>query len=207
MKLVSVPCMKRKLEVIYDKSIKGNLYLMYNNLEFKNYTNITYKIILSLLDEYNINVNINSPIYLYLPFNLNSFLVDLISSIKSLFNKDIYIILCGYNEEFINLDKYKNLSFIYSKYPKINNLIDDLYLLDKSRCYEVFTALSDTQSIYINPDSSCTISTSILKNQPEFTLASTNHICFVDIIENIDANYYFDLYLKGLTNDNFNHYL
>lgn len=209
MNLLHAPWMKKKLEVIYNKSINGNLYIMYNDIKFLNYTPTTTSILINLLEDYNINIDINNKLYLYLPFNLNIFLKDLIINLKSLYENNLYIILCGYSEELNNVNQDNTLNNIYYKYPELKGLIDYLLVTDKSKCYEIFTALYDTQGIYISPDSSLTISCVTLNKLCDLEVSDYNHISFVEIIDNEDSNYYFNSYIKGLTNhnNNFNYYL
>lgn len=209
MNLLHAPWMKKKLEVIYNKSINGNLYIMYNDIKFLNYTPTTTSILINLLEDYNINIDINNKLYLYLPFNLNIFLKDLIINLKSLYENNLYIILCGYREELNTLNQDNTLNNIYYKYPELKGLIDYLLITDKSKCYEIFTALYDTQGIYISPDSSLTISCVTLNKLCDLEVSDYNHISFVEIIDNEDSNYYFNSYIKGLTNhnNNFNYYL
>lgn len=205
MNLLPIPWMKQKLEVIYDSNLYGNLYLMYNNLNFKNYTDTTTTILLNLLDDYNIEVDQNNPLYLYLPMEVDLFIKDLILSFKSLFKQNIYIVLGGYKENHPTCSELDYVADLYIKYEELNGLVDFAYLIDDSKCYEIFTSLSDTQRIYINLISSCTISGPTLNyHVKNINPNNTNHISFVNLMDYTKENNYVDCYLKGLTNNNNN---
>ena len=84
-------------------------------------------------------------------------------------------------------------------------LVDFAYLIDDSKCYEIFTSLSDTQRIYINPISSCAISGPTLNyHVKNINPNNTTHISFVNLMDDTMASNYVDCYLKGLTNNNNN---
>ncbi|HSQ89447.1 hypothetical protein [Romboutsia sp.] len=205
MNLLPIPWMKQKLEVIYDTNLYGNLYLMYSNVNFKNSTDATTTTLLNLLDDYNINVDQNNSLYLYFPIELNFFIKNLILSFKSLFKENVYIILGGYQENYTSCNELDPVYNLYVKFPELRGVIDFSYLIDNAKCYEIFTSLSDTQRIYINPTSSCTISGPTLNYHIKNTNPNnTNHISFINLMDGVMANNYVDCYLKGLTNNNNN---
>lgn len=205
MKLTSIPWMKQKLEVIYENKINGNLHLMYTDLNFKNVTNITTSKILDLLDDCNIEIDNNTPLYLYLPSNIDYFTKDLIINFKSLFKNNVYIIVGGYKNDYPNKTELDIVENLYKKFPELDELIDISYLIDNSKCYEIFTALSDTQRIFITPNSSCTISGVILNhNLKNKNALNANHISLVELLDSQVPNSHMEYYLKGLTNHNNN---
>lgn len=204
--LLPVPWMKQKLEHIYEKNLYGNLFLMFNNLHSKSYMHtIDSNTLVNLLYSCNISIDETHLLYLYLPIEIDNFLKDLIISFKSLFDKKIYIIIGGYKEYNQGLSELDCVANTYTKFPILKNSIHSSYLLDTSKCYEVFTSLSDTYGIYINPVYSCTISGPTLnyhfkqKNPNNIT-----HISFVNLLEESLYDNYFDYYPKGLTNNNNN---
>jgi D-serine dehydratase len=205
MNLLPIPWMKQKLEVIYEKKLYGNLYLMYNDLNSKNFTDTSTTFLLDLLDNYNINPCQNNALYLYLPIEVDSFIKNLILSFKSLFKENIYIVLGGYLKNNTSPNELDHIADLYTQFPQLNGLIDFAYIIDDSKCYEIFTSLCDTQRISINPATSCTISGPTLN----YHIKSPNpndidHISFINLMDDITANNYFDTYLKGLTNNNNN---
>ncbi|MGL4913172.1 MAG: hypothetical protein ACRC3Y_12165, partial [Romboutsia sp.] len=76
MNLLPIPWMKQKLEVIYETNLYGNLYLIYTDLNFKNYTDTTATTLIDLLDDYNIIVDNNNSLYLYFPMEVDYFIKD-----------------------------------------------------------------------------------------------------------------------------------
>lgn len=205
MNLLPIPWMKQKLEVLYEANLYGNLYIMYTDLNFKNYTNITTSILLDLLDDCNINVDNNNPLYIYLPLELDFFTSDLIVNFKSLFKENLYIILGGYKNKFNNDTELDIVEKLYIKYPQLNNLIDYAYLIDDSKCYEIFTSLSDTQRVYIKPESSCTISGLTLNyHLKNLNPTNVNHLAFVNLMDECENGNFLDCYIKGFTNNNNN---
>lgn len=205
MNILPIPWMKQKLESIYSSSLYGNLYLIYNNLNYENYYNIDSSILFNLLNDYNIIIDENNPLYLYFPLEINDFIESLILSFKHLYKKDCKIIVGKYTKEYYN---YINTNFIQnlniSNYT-LKNSIDYSYIIDDLKCYEIFTSLSDTQKIYINPESSCTISGPMLNYHiKEENPNNVTHICFVDLMNDDSNNNFIDYYIKGLTNSNNN---
>ena len=69
MNLLPIPWMKLKLESIYDVNLYGNLYLIFNDINY-NY-NIDTNSLSNLLVDHNILVDDSHPLYLYLPMELN----------------------------------------------------------------------------------------------------------------------------------------
>lgn len=205
MNILPIPWMKQKLESIYSTNLSGNLYLIYNNLDSKIYYNTDSTILFNLLYDYNIIVDETNPIYLYLPLEINDFVENLIYSFKALFKDNCKIILGEYkegNETFINTDYIPNLDLLN---PLLKDSIDYSYIIDKSKAYEIFTSLSDTQRIYIKPDSSCTISGPILNyHNKEMNPNNVNHIVLVSLLDESSYDIFVDYYLKGLTNSNNN---
>lgn len=205
MNLLPIPWMKQKLEVIYETNLYGNLYLIYTELNFKNYTDTTSNILTNLIDDYNIIVDNNNSLYLYLPIEVDDFIKDLIISFKSIFKENIYIVLGGYKQNHKNLNELDIVANLYNKFPKLNGLIDLAYLIDDYKSYEIFTSLSDTQRIYIQPNSSCTISGPILNyNMKNLNPLNTTHISFVTLIDDYSSNNIMEYYIKGFTNKNNN---
>lgn len=204
MNLLPVPWMKQKLESIYEEKLYGNLYLIYNNLDFNNINLTTYDLI-NLLDDFNITINDTNPLYLYFPIEMNDFIKNLILSFKSISKDNVYVVLGGYKENYLNSNELDLSYDLYMKFPELKGLIDYTYLIDTSKSFEIFTSLSDTQRIYINPLSSCTISGSILNyNLKQINPNDTNHISFVTLMDEFLADSFVDCYIKGLTNKNNN---
>ncbi len=201
MNLLPIPWMKYKLEVLYDINIKGNLFLLYKDLDIFNSYDTTPLLIDNLLNSYNINLN-KDVLYLYIPVDMNPFLNQLVRSLKNLHSTNVKVILCGYNDNELNLSRLDYVFDVYTKYPELSDLIDDSKLVDSSKVYEVFTALSDTHRININPTSSCTLSACTLNTN----LDSENiyHISFVELLDENNHENFCDLYIKGLTNKNNN---
>lgn len=204
--LVPIPWMKQKLESIYEENIYGNLYLMFNNLYSKSYINtIDSNTLIELLSSCNISIDETYQLYLYLPVEIDNFLKDLIISFKSLFNEKVYIIIGGYKEYNKDLNELDCVANIYTKFPILKNSIYSSYLIDTSKCYEIFTSLSDTHGIYINPIYSCTISGPTLNYHiKQKNPNNVTHISFVNLLEESLYDNYFDYYLKGLNNNNNN---
>ena len=80
--LLPIPWMKQKLESIYEKSINGNLFLIYN--EFNSSEHINYLNIIDLLEQYNIIIDYTHPIYFYFPIEVDNLIRNLILAIKSI---------------------------------------------------------------------------------------------------------------------------
>lgn len=204
MNVLPIPWMKQKLESIYNLNLYGNLYLMYHNLESKSYYTIDSSILNNLLYDYNIIIDKANPLYLYFPIEINNNLKNLILLFKSLYKDNCKIILGGYIENHINTSALDIVANIYTLYPELYDLVNSAYLIDTSKTYEVFTSLSDTQRIYIEPLSSCTISGVTLNYHiKELNPTNVSHISFVNLMDNTSNNYV-DFYLKGLTNNNNN---
>lgn len=204
MNILPIPWMKQKLEVIYNLNLYGNLYLMYNHLESKSYYTIDSYSLNNLLEDYNIIIDESNPLYLYFPIEINDNLKNLITTFKNLYHDNCKIILGGYRENHANLNELDVIANICTLYPDLSNYIDYSYLIDTSKAFEVFTSLADTQRIYINPNSSCSISGVALNHHTkEPNPTNVYHISFVDLMDN-SSNNYVDFYLKGLTNNNNN---
>ncbi|MGL5346501.1 MAG: hypothetical protein ACRDA3_04065 [Peptostreptococcaceae bacterium] len=204
MNILPIPWMKQKLEVIYNLNLYGNLYLMYNNLESKSYYTIDSYSLNNLLDDYNIIIDETHPLYLYFPIEINDSLKNLIIIFKDLYKNNCKIILGGYKENHKDLSELDVVANICTLYPKLADYIDYSYLIDTSKTFEVFTSLSDTQRIYINPNASCTVSGVTLNyHSKELNPTNVSHISFVSLMNN-SPNNYVDFYLKGLTNNNNN---
>ncbi|MGL6108213.1 hypothetical protein [Romboutsia sp.] len=205
MNILPIPWMKQKLESIYSTNFYGSLYLIYNNLDYKNYYNTDSSILFNLLDDFNIIVDETHPLYLYFPLEIDSFVENLITSFKDLYQKNCKVILGGYNEScvnFINTEYILNLDLIS---PMLKNTINHAYMIDNSKSFEIFTSLSDTQRIYINPESSCTISGPMLNYHiKEINPNNVTHISFVRLLDESLTDNFTDYYLKGLTNSNNN---
>ena len=83
--------------------------------------------------------------------------------------------------------------------------IEAVSLIDNDKTYEIFTSLSDTQKVCINPLSSCTISGITLNyHSKHINPNNANHLSFVNLMEDNCSEYFIDCYLKGLTNNNNN---
>lgn len=205
MNILPIPWMKQKLENIYCTSLYGSLYLIYNNLDSKDYYNTDISILFNLLSDYNIIVDETHPLYLYFPLETDSCIENLISLFKNLYKKNCRIILGKYTKEYynyINTDYIQNLNF---NNPILKNNVDYSYLIDNLKAYEIFTSLSDTQRICINPESSCTISGPMLNYHiKEINPNNVTHISFVHLMDDYSSNNFVDYYIKGLTNSNNN---
>ena len=204
MKLLPIPWMKLKLENIYDMNLYGNLFLIYND---KNNTiyNTEANYLNNLLYDYNILVDDYNPLYIYLPFELNDQLYKLINSFKSLYKDNVYIVLGGYKENYYGLSQLDCLSNLCTIYHNLDSLITYSYLINSDKTYEIFTSLSDTQKVCINPLSSCTISGITLNyHSKHINPNNANHLSFVNLMEDNCNEYFIDCYLKGLTNNNNN---
>lgn len=200
--LLPIPWMKQKLESIYEKKFYGDLFLIFS--DFKSNIEINSKTIIDLLDNFNISIDNAHPIYFYFPIEVNDFIKNLIIILKSLFPNNSYIILCGFKENYINLNNINCITNLYNSYPELKNKIDNYYLIDNSKSFEIFTSLSDTQRINILPSSSCTISCPILDYKfYNLNIGRLTHVCFVELIEDKSPNFT-NYYIKGLTNKNNN---
>ncbi len=117
----------------------------------------------------------------------------------------MYIILGGYKHNYLNLNELDCLANLCSIYKDLDSLINYAYLIDNNKAYEIFTSLSDTQKIYINPLSSCTISGITLNyHHNHLNTNNINHISFVNLMDDTCNENFVDYYLKGLTNNNNN---
>ena len=204
MNILPIPWMKQKLEHIYNTNLYGNLYLIYKDLDYQNYYNIDSSTLYNLLDDYNIIVDDANPLYLYFPIEVNDSLKSLILLFKGLYKNNCKIILAGYKENHINSSELDCMANLYTLYPELSGLINSAYLIDTTKTYEVFTSLSDTQRIYINPMCSCTLSGITLNYHiKELNPTNVSHISFVTLMD-ASSNNYIDFYLKGLTNNNNN---
>ena len=205
MNLLPIPWMKQKLEVIYETNLYGNLYLIYTDLNFKNYTDTTSTILINLLDDYNINVDNNNLLYLYFPMEVDYFIKDLIICFKSFFKENVQIVLGGYIQNYTTINELDIVANLYNKFPELSSLIDYAYLINDSKSFEIFTSLSDTQRIYIQPNSSCTISGPTLNyHMKNLNPLNTTHISFVTLMDNCSSNNVMECYIKGFTNKNNN---
>ena len=99
MNLLPIPWMKLKLESIYNVNLYGNLYLIFNDINY-NY-NIDTNSLSNLLVDHNILVDDSHPLYLYLPMELNDQIYKLMTSFRYLYKDNVYIIL-GLSLTFIN---------------------------------------------------------------------------------------------------------
>lgn len=204
MNLLPIPWMKQKLENIYDVNLYGNLYLIYNDKNNINY-NIDVNLLNNLLYNYNILIDDYNPLYIYLPLELNEYIYKLITLFKSLYKDNVYIILGGYKDNYLNLNELDCLANLCSIYKDLDYLISCAYLIDDNKTYEIFTSLSDTQKIYINPLSSCTISGVTLNyHSKHLNPNNVNHISFVNLMDDTCSENFTNCYLKGLTNNNNN---
>ena len=203
MNLLPIPWMKIKLENIYDINIYGNLYLIYNDIN-NNY-NFDDNLLSTLLKENNILVDKSHPLYLYLPIELNNQIYKLMTSFKSLYKDNVYIILGGYKDTYPNLNELDCLANLCSKYENLDSLVNHAYLIDNDKTYEIFTALLDTQKVSINPLSSCSISGVTLNYHiKQINPNNVTHVSFVNLINSSYDNSFTNIYLKGLTNKNNN---
>ena len=203
MNLLPIPWMKLKLESIYDVNLYGNLYLIFNDINY-NY-NIDTNSLSNLLVDHNILVEDFHPLYLYLPMELNDQIYKLMTSFKYLYKDNIYIILGGYKDTYPNLNELDCLANLCSKYENLDSIVNYSYLIDNDKTYEIFTSLSDTQKIYINPISSCSVSGIVLNyHMKQLNPNNVTHISFVDLMNSPYDNSFISCYLKGLTNNNNN---
>ena len=203
--LLPIPWMKQKLENLYDMNLYGNLYIMFKDFKHYNHETIESYILEILLEKNNICIDDQHILYLYLPSNINNFLKNLILSFKQLFKDNVKIIIVDYKENHPAITKLDFIVNTYTRYPELKDLIDDSYLIDNSKCYEIFTSLSDTQRILIEPPSACTISgltfnCHIKNSNPN----NTYHISFVSLLNDYLYSNFVDYYIKGLTNNNNN---
>ncbi|MBC5995598.1 hypothetical protein EAI30_04115 [Romboutsia ilealis] len=198
--LLPTPWMKKKLETIYDKKLNGNLFLIYN--ELKSTYEISCNHLIKLLDDNNITIDSTHPIYFYFPLEVDNLIKTLILTIKYLIPKDTYIILGGFIENYPNLNESDCVYNLYNIYPELKNTIDFSYLIDKSKEFEIFTSLSDTHRIHIDPASSCTVSGPMLEhNLNKFKNAT--HVSFIKLLSE-ESSDFVNYYIKGLTNKNNN---
>ena len=195
MNLLPIPWMKLKLESIYDVNLYGNLYLIFNDINY-NY-NIDTNSLSNLLVDHNILVDDSHPLYLYLPMELNDQIYKLMTSFKYLYKDNIYIILGGYKDTYPNLNELDCLANLCSKYENLDSIVNYSYLIDNDKTYEIFTSLSDTQKIYINPISSCSVSGIVLNyHMKQLNPNNVTHISFVDLMNSPYDNSFISCYLK-----------
>ena len=203
MNLLPIPWMKLKLESIYNVNLYGNLYLIFNDIN-NNY-NIDTNSLSNLLVDHNILVDDSHPLYLYLPMELNDQIYKLMTSFKYLYKDNIYIILGGYKDTYPNLNELDCLANLCSKYENLDSIVNYSYLIDNDKTYEIFTSLSDTQKIYINPISSCSVSGIVLNyHMKQLNPNNVTHISFVDLMNSPYDDSFISCYLKGLKNNNNN---
>ena len=203
MNLLPIPWMKLKLEDIYDVKLYGTLYLIFNDIN-SNY-NIDTHSLSNLLEENNILIDKLHPLYLYLPIELNNQLYKLMTSFKFLYKDNVYIVLGGYKDTYPNLNELDCLSNLCSKYENLDSIVNYAYLINNDKTYEIFTSLSDTQKIHINPLSSCSISGVVLNYHMKQTNPNNvTHISFVNLINSSYDDSFINYYLRGLTNKNSN---
>ena len=203
MNLLPIPWMKLKLESIYDVNLYGDLYLIFNDID-SNY-NINSYSLRTLLENHNILVDNSHPLYLYLPMELNNQIYKLMTYFKDLYHDNVYIILGGYKDTYPNLSELDCLTNLCSRYENLDSIINYSYLIDNDKIYEIFTSLSDTQKIYIDPLSSCSISGIALNyHMKQLNPNNVTHISFVNLIDSSYSDRFIDYYLKGLTNNNNN---
>ena len=197
MNLLPIPWMKLKLESIYDVNLYGNLYLIFNDINY-NY-NIDTNSLSNLLVDHNILVDDSHPLYLYLPMELNDQIYKLMTSFRYLYKDNVYIILGGYKDTYPNLNELDCLANLCSKYENLDSIVNYSYLIDNDKTYEIFTSLSDTQKIYINPISSCSVSGIVLNyHMKQLNPNNVTHISFVDLMNSPYDNSFISCYLKGL---------
>ncbi len=203
MNLLPIPWMKLKLENIYDINLYGYLYLIFNDINSN--CNIDTTSLSTLLEENNILVDDSHPLYLYLPMELNNHIYKLMTSFKELYQDNVYIILGGYKDIYPNLNELDCLANLCSKYENLDFIVNYSYLINSDKTYEIFTSLSDTQNIYINPISSCSISGIVLNyHMNQLNPNNVTHISFVNLIDYPYNDGFVDYYLKGLNNNNNN---
>ena len=103
------------------------------------------------------------------------------------------------------LNELDCLANLCSKYENLDSIVNYSYLIDNDKTYEIFTSLSDTQKIYINPISSCSVSGIVLNyHMKQLNPNNVTHISFVDLMNSPYDNSFISCYLKGLTNNNNN---
>lgn len=203
MNLLPIPWMKLKLESIYNVNLYGNLYLIFNDINY-NY-NIDTNSLSNLLVDHNILVDDSHPLYLYLPMELNDQIYKLMTSFRYLYKDNVYIILGGYKDTYPNLNELDCLANLCSKYENLDSIVNYSYLIDNDKTYEIFTSLSDTQKIYINPISSCSVSGIVLNyHMKQLNPNNVTHISFVDLMNSPYDDSFISCYLKGLANNNNN---
>ena len=203
MNLLPIPWMKLKLESIYDVNLYGDLYLIFNDID-SNY-NINSYSLRTLLENHNILVDNSHPLYLYLPMELNNQIYKLMTYFKDLYHDNVYIILGGYKDTYPNLSELDCLTNLCSRYENLDSIINYSYLIDNDKIYEIFTSLSDTQKIYIDPLSSCSISGIALNyHMKQLNPNNVTHISFVNLIDSSYNDRFIDYYLMGLNNNNNN---
>lgn len=208
MNLLPIPWMKQKLEIIYNVNLYGSLYILFNELKHDLHNNDT-NTINNLLNDCNILIDDYHPLYLYLPLELNDYLYNLMVSFKSLYKNNVYIILGGYKFNHPDLSELDCLANLCSKYSNLDCIVNNAYLINDDKTYEIFKSLSDTQNIYINPLSSCSISGITLNyHLKQLNPNNVNHISFVNLMDDSFNDNFVECYLKGLTNknNNFNYY-
>ncbi|HJG95995.1 MAG TPA: hypothetical protein K8V90_02710 [Romboutsia timonensis] len=201
MNLLPIPWIKQKLEKIYNVNLYGKLYLMFNDIV--NDYNIDTNTLKTLINSYNILVNESHPLYLYLPIELNYNVYKLMISFKYLYHDNIYIVLCGYKDNYPNLNELDCLANLCSKYENLDSIVSYACLIDSNKIYKIINALLDTQQIYINPLSSCSISGIVLNYHiNQLNPNNVTHISFIDLMyfsyNDISINYY----LNELSNNN-----
>ncbi len=191
MNLLPIPWMKYKLEVIFDCNISGNTFLMYNSNNKDDLIKFDEFYLSNLLENYNIVVDDFHPLYLYLPLELEDYFKPIVDRLNNIYKNNIRIAIGSYEDIY-----YSNVS---------KNIFDFNYSLDKSKMYEIFTSLSDTQGILINPLSSVSIYGPTL----DYSLKNSNssnvtHISLVNLLDKSESDKFIEFYLMGLTNKNNN---
>ena len=195
MNLLPIPWMKLKLESIYNVNLYGNLYLIFNDIN--NSYNIDTNSLSNLLVDHNILVDDSHPLYLYLPMELNDQIYKLMTSFRYLYKDNVYIILGGYKDTYPNLNELDCLANLCSKYENLDSIVNYSYLIDNDKTYEIFTSLSDTQKIYINPISSCSVSGIVLNyHMKQLNPNNVTHISFVDLMNSPYDDSFISCYLK-----------
>lgn len=203
--ILPIPWMKQKLEAMYDKSIFGNLFVMFSNLELDDLENLTSSAVDEILSNCNIIIDDNHPLYLYLPLEVNNTIKKLITIFKTLYNNNVYIILGGYKEFYPTSNELDCIADLYMFYPNLTDTVYNSYLIDSCNQFEIFTSLCDTQRININPTYSCTICGPTLNYHIKHASPkNTTHISFIKLLDESLLNEATDYYLKGLTNKNNN---
>ncbi|MCA9748697.1 MAG: hypothetical protein KC414_06300, partial [Romboutsia sp.] len=167
--------------------------------------NIDTNSLSNLLVDHNILVDDSHPLYLYLPMELNDQIYKLMTSFRYLYKDNVYIALGGYKDTYQNLNELDCLANLCSKYENLDSIVNYSYLIDNDKTYEIFTSLSDTQKIYINPISSCSVSGIVLNyHMKQLNPNNVTHISFVDLMNSPYDDSFISCYLKGLTNNNNN---